>query len=166
MTRYRHNHYVPIWYQRRFMHAGQDRYYRLDLKPDEVVRENVRYTRKALHHWSPDLIFAQDDLYTTKWEQVTNTEIEQFFFGQLDAKALVALEYFSSFKHPGANVFCLRHPFRCRFVAEDFRVRIRATKQFAEFAVAGAEIQDCARGTRRASHVDRVAQAISLEKPL
>ncbi len=103
MTRYRHNHYVPIWYQRRFMHAGQDRYYRLDLKPDEVVRENVRYTRKALHHWSPELIFAQDDLYTTKWGQVTNTEIEQFFFGQLDAKAPVALEYFASFKHPGAN---------------------------------------------------------------
>jgi len=26
---YRHNHYVPIWYQRRFMLPDQDRYFRL-----------------------------------------------------------------------------------------------------------------------------------------
>src|SRR5216684_2856001 len=103
MTAYRHNHYVPIWYQRRFMLPGQTRYYRLDLKPDEVTSGNVKYKRKDLHHWAPDNVFAQDDLYTTKWGRVTNTEIEQFFFGQLDSEAPSALDYFTSFKHPDAN---------------------------------------------------------------
>ena len=32
MSQYRHNHYVPIWYQKRFMLDGEHRHYRLDLK--------------------------------------------------------------------------------------------------------------------------------------
>jgi hypothetical protein len=76
---YRHNHYVPIWYQRRFMLPGQTRYYRLDLKPEVVVTGPVKYTRKALHRWAPDRIFAEDDLYTTRWGRISNTDIERFF---------------------------------------------------------------------------------------
>lgn len=37
----RHNHYVPIWYQERFMLPDQDRYFRLDLKPEVVTRGKV-----------------------------------------------------------------------------------------------------------------------------
>jgi hypothetical protein len=87
MTEYRHNHYVPVWYQKRFMRPGQTRYYRLDLAPDEVIRGDVKYRRKDRHHWSPEKVFAQTDLYTTQWGTISNTEIEQFFFGQLDATA-------------------------------------------------------------------------------
>jgi Protein of unknown function (DUF4238) len=103
MSSYQHNHYVPIWYQKRFMLPGQTRYHRLDLKPDEITTGTVRYIRNALHHWAPARVFAQDDLYTTKRGEVTNTEIEQFFFGQLDTDAPSALDYFSSFTHPDAN---------------------------------------------------------------
>jgi hypothetical protein len=95
MSNYKHNHYVPIWYQRRFMLPDQDRYYRLDLKPDVIKTEKVKYTRNDVHHWSPDRIFAEDDLYTTRWGQISNTDIEKFFFGQLDNATPEAVEYFS-----------------------------------------------------------------------
>jgi hypothetical protein len=57
---YKHNHYVPVWYQRRFMLPGQDRYFRLDLKPEVAKDATIAYTRKALHEWSPARIFAQN----------------------------------------------------------------------------------------------------------
>ena len=99
MQQYRHNHYVPVSYQRRFMLPGQSRYYRLDLKPESVANMVVRYTRRALHHWGPDRIFAENDLYTTKWGAGDNTEIEQFFFGQLDDEGARAIDFIRDFDH-------------------------------------------------------------------
>ena len=99
MSGFRHNHYVPIWYQKRFMQPGQHRYYRLDLRPDEVRNGAIKITRKAIHHWAPDRLFAQDDLYTTRWGNISNTEIEQFFFGRLDNEAPSAVEFFCNFDH-------------------------------------------------------------------
>jgi hypothetical protein len=95
MGDYTHNHYVPIWYQERFMLSGQHRYFRLDLKPDMLTSGKVKYTRHDVHEWSPWRVFAQDDLYTTRWGGVANVEIEQFFFGQLDNAAPRALDFFA-----------------------------------------------------------------------
>jgi hypothetical protein len=81
------------------MQPGQHRYYRLDLRPDEVTNGAIKFTRKAIHHWAPDRLFAQDDLYTTRWGNISNTEIEQFFFGRLDNEAPSAVEFFCSFDH-------------------------------------------------------------------
>jgi hypothetical protein len=103
MGEYTHNHYVPVWYQRRFMLPGQSKYFRLDLKPDMITTPKGKIPSKAEHEWSPEGIFAQDDLYTTKWGTITNTEIEKFFFGKLDNDALAAVEYFSNFSHTSAN---------------------------------------------------------------
>jgi hypothetical protein len=103
MGEYTHNHYVPVWYQLRFMLPGQSKYFRLDLKPDMITTPKGKIPRKAEHEWSPEGIFAQDDLYTTKWGTITNTEIEKFFFGKLDNDALAAVEYFSNFSHTSAN---------------------------------------------------------------
>jgi len=100
---YKHNHYVPIWYQHRFMLPGQSRYHRLDLKPDTVTNGTHKWTRGDLHEWSPDKNFAEDDLYTTQWGQITNTEIERFFFGEVDAHGPKFLDYFTSFEHPSAD---------------------------------------------------------------
>lgn len=85
------------------MFPEQDRYFRLDLRPDIMTSGNIRYTRHDQHKWSPDGIFAADDLYTTQWGKITNTEIEQFFFGELDSNGPKALDYFSNFKHPSAD---------------------------------------------------------------
>src|ERR1700730_4408233 len=98
MSEYRHNHYVPIWYQERFMLPDQHRYFRLDLSPEVVTNGKVKYTRNDTHEWSPDRIFAQDDLYTTLWGGVPNVEIERFFFGQLDNDAPTALDVWANFK--------------------------------------------------------------------
>jgi hypothetical protein len=99
MGEYRHNHYVPIWYQKRFMLPGQSRYYRLDLKPDEIRNGTFKYTRNALHHWAPHRMFAEDDLYTTQWGNISNTEIEQFFFGRLDNEGGEVLDFLCNFDH-------------------------------------------------------------------
>jgi hypothetical protein len=43
------NHYVPEWYQRRFLPRGVDRFFYLDLKPDIVkIGPGRSYTRKSL----------------------------------------------------------------------------------------------------------------------
>jgi hypothetical protein len=78
-NQFRHNHYVPEWYQRRFLRPGQGKYHYLDLRPDTVVRDGHRFTRRDLQHWGPTRCFAQDDLYTVKAGSFLNTEIEQFF---------------------------------------------------------------------------------------
>jgi hypothetical protein len=98
MSEYRHNHYVPIWYQERFVLPDQQRYFRLDLSPEVVTNGKVKYTRNDTHEWSPDRIFVQDDLYTTLWGGVPNVEIERFFFGQLDNDAPTALDVWANFK--------------------------------------------------------------------
>jgi hypothetical protein len=81
------------------MLPGRRKYYRLDLAPETVKNGNITYTRHDLHEWSPERIFAQDDLYTTKWGDVSNTEIEQLFFGEIDDKAAAALDFFETYDH-------------------------------------------------------------------
>lgn len=81
------------------MRPDQHRYYRLDLQPEEVLSGNVKYRRRSLRLWSPDKVFAQNDLYATKWGTTVNTDIEKFFFGRLDAAASKALDYFTSFDY-------------------------------------------------------------------
>ncbi len=100
---YRHNHYVPEWYQRRFLRPGQHKYWCLDLKPEVVTSGKVRYTRRDLLNWGPELCFAQDNLYTTKLGNIENTDIEQFFFGKLDRDGKRAVEYFGSFQQPSVD---------------------------------------------------------------
>lgn len=107
--KYRRNHYVPIWYQKRLMLPGQKRYFRLDLKPDVIRKLNnktgreITYVRRDLHEWSPDLIFVEDDLYTLKFGALIDTGIERFFFGDLDNSAGRAFDYFTNFQHPSVN---------------------------------------------------------------
>lgn len=85
------------------MRPDQNRYYRLDLKPDVVTNGTHKYTRNSLHCWAPDNIFAEDDLYTTRWGDISNVEIERFFFGQLDNEAPDALNFFTNFEQLDVN---------------------------------------------------------------
>lgn len=94
---YKHNHYVPEWYQKRFLPRDQTRHYYLDLAPGRVTREGHTYTRRALLRWGPAQCFAQDDLYTTTWGGLENRDIEKFFFGKLDIAGKHAVEHFAEF---------------------------------------------------------------------
>lgn len=81
------------------MLPGHHKYFRLDLAPEVLKAGGVTYTRRSLHEWSPERIFAQSDLYTTKWGSISNTEIERFFFGDLDSRATSALDFFTTYDH-------------------------------------------------------------------
>jgi hypothetical protein len=105
MSLYRQNHYVPVWYQERFLptNAKERKFYYLDLKPDTVVSKGHTHTRAALLRWGPKNCFKQEDLYTTRFGDWISTEIEEKFFGKLDASARPALDYFANFTHPSAD---------------------------------------------------------------
>ena len=100
---YRHNHYVPEWYQRRFLPDGQLKQYYLNLHPDTEVRSGHKFTHHPLKTWGPRMCFAQDDLYTTEWAGLPNREIEKFFFGKRDRAAPQALDHFSDFAFNGKS---------------------------------------------------------------
>jgi hypothetical protein len=100
---FKHNHYVPEWYQKRFMLAGQGKYWYLDLKPEQVVRNGSRFTRRDLLQWGPASCFAETDLYTVKWSGQENVDIEKFFFGRVDSEGKSAVEFFSDFKFDHAG---------------------------------------------------------------
>ena len=100
---YTHNHYVPEWYQKKFLKPGQGTYYCLDLKPEAIVRDGHRYKRRDLRRLGPTSCFAENDLYTVKWGNWESVEIEKFFFGPIDRDGHTAVEYFSKFEHPSAE---------------------------------------------------------------
>ena len=105
MSEYRRNHYVPEWFQNRFIpeSASERKFFYLDLNPDMVESNGHRHTRKGLLRWGPDSCFCQDDLYTTKFGAIESTEIEQKFFGSIDEAGAKAVRYFAEFKHPSVE---------------------------------------------------------------
>lgn len=103
---YRHNHYVPEWYQKRFLpkDGGEAKFYYLDLKPETVTAPNgTHYKRKNILRWGADSCFNIENLYTTKFGNFESTEIEERFFGKIDTEGHKAVEYFCNFQHPDVD---------------------------------------------------------------
>jgi hypothetical protein len=97
--KYKENHYVPCWYQERFLPTtGQRKFHYLDLTPEQFrdTRGIIR-TKTALHRWGAPSCFKETDLYTTKYGQYESTDIEQFFFGKVDEEGRAAVEFFSRY---------------------------------------------------------------------
>jgi len=91
------HHYVPEWYQRRFLPSGVSKYYHLDLQPETIVQNGHAHQRKAVRHLGPDSCFYKDDLYALNFAGKTTDELEQFFFGTLDdvgSRAVPEIAYF------------------------------------------------------------------------
>lgn len=87
---YRNNHYVPQWYQRRFIPAdAEDReLFLLDLKPEKFkTPSGKKIKRKALRRTGTRRCFAIDDLYTRRLGGVESRELEKTFFGDVDRRA-------------------------------------------------------------------------------
>jgi hypothetical protein len=94
----RRNHYVPVWYQRRFLAEGETHFHYLDLQPETVVSAGGKtYQRGALLRWGPKRCFVQDDLYTLKLGDWSNDQIEKRFFGRIDSRGKEAVEFFANF---------------------------------------------------------------------
>ena len=102
-SEYRHNHYVPEWYQKRFVPPGQkdQELFYLDLHPEPFIdpRGVAHYGRNprrlGFRH-----CFAQDDLYTLTFAGVDSTEIEKRFFGAVDRRGRAAVDYYARFAYP------------------------------------------------------------------
>ena len=105
MANYTRNHYVPQWYQYRFLPSqlAENKFFYLDLKPETISSQGHRYKRRAVVRWGPRNCFWEHDLYTTKFLGWESTEIEQKFFGAVDSAGRAAVEYFANFQHPSAN---------------------------------------------------------------
>lgn len=105
-TQYRHNHYVPEWYQKRFLPIGQinQELHYLNLKPG-VFHDprGIAHPIRSVRRLGFSHCFAEKDLYTTRFGAEESTKIEQVFFGQVDSKGRNAVEYFTNFTHPSVD---------------------------------------------------------------
>ncbi len=88
-SEYTNNHYVPEWYQKRFIPQGQrDReLYYLNLNPEAVFDSKGRqHLKRAVHRQGPRKCFAEDNLYTANFRSFKTKDIEKYFFGSVDKK--------------------------------------------------------------------------------
>lgn len=105
---YKNNHYVPIWYQKRFVPDPntQHKLFYLDLVP-----RNFLDSKRQIHIADPlrergyKHCFSEEDLYTTSINGIDYREIERMFFGSIDTAGREAVEWCSRFSHPwdGSN---------------------------------------------------------------
>jgi len=81
----RHNHYVPIWYQKGFILGTGTSLNYLDLDPPTMVLQDGRtIAGRPLTYRAPKSCFWSEDLYTTRFGSTLNDEVEQFLFGTID----------------------------------------------------------------------------------
>ena len=103
---YTRNHYVPQWYQHRFIPptSRERKFFFLDPQPERFRDANgVMRTKKAIHRWGPPSCFVENNLYTTRFGSWQSTEIEQKFFGKIDTDGRRAVEYFTAYSHPSVD---------------------------------------------------------------
>jgi hypothetical protein len=99
---YRKNHYVPVWYQKRFIlpNARDKELSYLDLQPGTFADpRGVTHQRRSLVRQGPKHCFFEQDLYTLRLRAMESTEIEQSFFGLIDSRGRDAVEHFTNFRH-------------------------------------------------------------------
>jgi hypothetical protein len=102
MTDFRHNHYVPRWYQERFLPAErkQRELFYLHEQPRTVRdRSGRRHTLPEVERRTLRNCFAQRDLYTLTFRGIPSTEFERNFFGEVDQKGRKAVEFWTNFDH-------------------------------------------------------------------
>lgn len=93
------HHYVPQWYQKRFLKSEQNRFYYLDLHPETVSDDGVcRHRRCDLLRWGPTRCFCADELYTVKLGAWLSDEIERRFFGPIDSQGKKSVSTIAEFE--------------------------------------------------------------------
>lgn len=81
----RDNHYVPQWYQRGFMANGKHKLHVLNLHPDAMTLPTGQIrVEPEVEELGPKQAFMERDLYTIRWGQLLNDDIETFLFGKID----------------------------------------------------------------------------------
>jgi hypothetical protein len=98
------HHYVPRWYQKRFLTPGQETLFYLNLKPETVKKGKIKFTRKDLWYWHPSRCFCVDDLYSMRFGKAVTDILEKRFFGTVDKRGAAAAEFFDSYDGIKAGV--------------------------------------------------------------
>lgn len=105
-TEYTNNHYVPQWYQKRFIPEGQvdNELFYLNLKPEPFIDpRGVSHPARAVKKQGTRLCFQEDDLYARWFDGVRYTNIEQVFFGKIDDYGRKAVDFFANYDHLAPN---------------------------------------------------------------
>jgi len=96
MTKTRHNHYVPQWYQEGFFEPGKNKLAYLDLAPrQETLADGRVIKHRDLFDSPTSRAFQQHDLYSTFLGNSVNDEIERFLFGDVDRKGSKAIRAYA-----------------------------------------------------------------------
>ena len=101
-TEFRHNHYVPRWYQERFLPAERPQRELYYLHKEPRTRHDSRGRRIALPEVEPRALkncFAEHDLYTVSFRGITSTDLERLFFGEMDRQGRKAVAYWTDYDH-------------------------------------------------------------------
>ena len=95
---YRENHYVPQWYQRHFP-SENERHHILKVlffKPKQHIGKGGEVRFDPAEQTKPHKhCFVERDLYTTNFQGIDNTEIEQYFLQGIDNNGKRAVSAFS-----------------------------------------------------------------------
>lgn len=95
----RNNHYVPVWYQKRFLAYGASQLYYLDLNPGKNDLPKGRVVVSQPTPKAPKSCFCELDLYTTQFGATLNDEIERYLFGAIDDEGATAVRAFVNGDH-------------------------------------------------------------------
>jgi hypothetical protein len=92
------NHYVPEWYQRRFLGAGQSKLFLLDKRPGAIrTPTGIKY-HNALRQVGPPSAFCLDHLYTLREGKAYTDVIEAKFFENIDKHGSHAITFFDNYE--------------------------------------------------------------------
>lgn len=81
----RDNHYVPQWYQRGFHTKGQHKLHVRNLRlTTRTLPNGQTMPEPEVEELGPKLAFKEFDLYTTRFGETLNDDIETFLFGPVD----------------------------------------------------------------------------------
>ena len=93
----RDNHFVPRWYQTRFLEPGVSTLAYFDLDPPTKVLNDGRVIReRSLFDAPPKRCFFQTDLYSTFFGKAVSDEIERRLFGNIDTRGADAVRAFEA----------------------------------------------------------------------
>lgn len=108
----RAHHYVPRWYQKRFLRAGQFEHFYLHLKPETFIHKGVKHHKRSVFRLGPAKCFYAKDLYALNFGNETTDEMEKRFFGEIDRLGKQAVELFTDY-----GGFAKVHPDNFSFLA-------------------------------------------------
>jgi len=91
------HHYVPRWYQKRFLKPGQFKYFYSHLKPETIVHNCIKHQKRSVFHRGPATCFYENDLYALTFGKATTDEMEKRFFGEIDGRGRQAVELFTEY---------------------------------------------------------------------